>query len=66
MVWEYLPVRWTAPHEGAPVVFEVDGAAVDPAPLVDALRDYGAHGWELASVGDDAGNTLFFKRPRPI
>ena len=61
--WEYLLVRWTVTREGAPVVFEVDGVGVDPTPLVVKLREVGGQGWELAGVGDDAGHTLFFKRP---
>ena len=63
MTWEYLLVRWTVGREGVPAVFEVDGAAVDLVPLVGTLRELGAQGWELAGVGDDAGHTLFFKRP---
>ena len=63
MKWEYLLVRWTVTREGAHVVFEVDGAAVEPAPLVDKLREFRGRGAELAGVGDDAGHTLFFKRP---
>ena len=63
MKWEYLLVRWTVTREGVPVVFEVDGVALDPAPLVDKLREAGGQGWALAGVGDDAGHTLFFKRP---
>ena len=61
--WEYLLVRWTVTRKGVPSVFEVDGAAVEPTPLVDRLREFGVQGWELAGVGDDAGHTLFFKRP---
>jgi hypothetical protein len=64
MTWEYLLLRWTVTRERMPVVFEVDGFALDPSPLVDKLRELGAAGWELAGVGDDAGHTLFFKRPR--
>ena len=63
--WEYLLVRWTVTREGAPVVFEIDGAGVDPAPLVERLRAFGDQGWEVAGVGDDAGHTLFFKRRTP-
>ena len=63
ITWEYLLMRWTTSREGVPVVFEVDGAAIEPVPLVAKLREMGSQGWELAGVGDDAGHTLFFKRP---
>ena len=63
MTWEYLLVRWTVGRDGVSVVFELDGATVEPTALVDRLREFGGQGWELAGVGDDAGHTLFFKRP---
>jgi hypothetical protein len=65
MKWEYLLVRWTTSRNGPPIVFEVDGDAVEPTPLLHLLSDLGGQGWELAGVGDDAGHTLFLKRPIP-
>ena len=52
--WEYL----VAPLQ------EVKGLKKADEPWApDQLNELGRQGWELAGVGDDAGHTLFFKRP---